>query len=116
MTTTAMPTQFLPSIQWDDWAPTFLDFLRAISGRNGVSLDYICRPNILPDRSAQDNILKEYTHQVPLVSECFATDASNVHTYLANLIIKHKIDEAKTKGNVALKNGRLDYNALRDHF
>jgi len=116
MTPTAMPVYFLPSIQWDDWAPTFLNFLHTIPGRNGVPLDYMCRLNVLPDRSFQDNILKKYTHQAPLVGKCFTTDASDVHAYLANLIIKNKTAEAKTQGNIALKNGQLNYTALRDHF
>ena len=115
MTATAMPAPFTPSMKWSDWVPTFLNFLRTIPGRDGVPLDYICRSDVLPNRTLQTNILKEYVEQAPLSGDSFTSDTTEVHTYLANLITAHPTAESKTKSSLALKNGRPDF-FLEDHF
>ena len=44
MTENAKPKRFADTkIKWEDWNPTFLNFLRSISGRDSVPLKYICR-------------------------------------------------------------------------
>ena len=41
VTEAATLPQFTSTTQWTDWYPTFLNFLRAIPGRNGIPLIYI---------------------------------------------------------------------------
>ena len=64
----------------------------------------------------QTDILDEYVLQAPLNGEAFKTDASEVHTYLTKFITGNSTAEAKIQANLAQKNGRLDYFALRDHY
>ena len=109
MTATAMPAPFTPSMKWSDLVPTFLNFLRAIPGRNRVPLDYICRTEILPNHILQTDIIKEYVEQTPLSGDSFTSDTSEAHTYLENLTAAYPTAESKTKANLALKNGRTDF-------
>jgi hypothetical protein len=34
--------KFKENIKWEDWKPTFLNYIRASPGRDGVPLKYIC--------------------------------------------------------------------------
>ena len=43
MADAAKPEKFEKETKWNDWAPTFLNYLRSIPGRDGVPLKYICR-------------------------------------------------------------------------
>ena len=38
LATTALPKKFTSKIKWEDWAPSFLNFLRIIPGHDGVPL------------------------------------------------------------------------------
>ena len=38
----AKPEKFKETTKWEDWRPTFLNYIRAIPGRDGVLLKYIC--------------------------------------------------------------------------
>jgi hypothetical protein len=39
----AKPEKFKELTKWEDWKPTFLNYLRSIPGRDGVPLKFICR-------------------------------------------------------------------------
>ena len=39
----AKPDKFKDSVKWEDWKPTFLNYLRSIPGRDGIPLKYVCR-------------------------------------------------------------------------
>ena len=52
----AKPEKFTADIKWQDWCPTFLNYLRAIPGRDGVPLKYVCRTNPLPDPTPQRDL------------------------------------------------------------
>ena len=42
LSTTALPEKFTSKIKWEDWAPSFKNFLRVIPGRDGIPLKYVC--------------------------------------------------------------------------
>ncbi|KAI2498346.1 hypothetical protein MHU86_16157 [Fragilaria crotonensis] len=48
----AKPEKFKDATKWEDWKPTFLNYLRSIPGRNGIPLKYICREADAPDLTA----------------------------------------------------------------
>ena len=104
-------------MKWDDWNPTFLNFLKAIPGRNGVPLSYMCRENeqALPYDPNVDN-LENYIYQAPLNCDTFSTDAADVHTYLIYFMSNSPVAEVKMLPHVAEYNGRLDYQALTDNY
>jgi len=113
---TARPVRFTEKIRWIDWAPSFLNFLRVIPGRDGVPLKYVCRTNDLPDPKPCPDFLDEYVAMAPLHGEAFTVDAAEVHTYIVNFIAGNQTAEAKIQMFQALNNGRLDFNGLKDHF
>ena len=43
ITGTAKPENFMDKLKWIERYPTFINFLLAIPGRNGIPLSYICR-------------------------------------------------------------------------
>ena len=45
----AKPDKFKESTKWEDWKPTFMNYLRSIPGRDGIPLKYVCCVKDLPD-------------------------------------------------------------------
>ena len=58
--TTALPKKFTSKIKWEDWAPSFLNFLRIIPGRDGVPLTYVCRYSFTADPIPHPDFLDDY--------------------------------------------------------
>ena len=114
---TAKPIKFKESMKWDNWNPTYLNFLKAIPGRNGVPLSYVCRENGQP-KTHDPNLdyLENYINQAPLHGDAYVTDAGEVHTYLVNFMSNNPTAEVKMLPHVAENDGRLDYRALTDHY
>ena len=117
ITEAAKPIKFKETMKWDDWNPTFLNFLKAIPGRNGVPLSYICRENQQPlphDPNAE--YLENYINQAPLHGDAYVTDAAEVHTYLINFMSNNPTAEVKMLPHADENDGRLDYLALTQHY
>ena len=57
----AKPDNLTKGTKWKNWAPYFLNFLRAIPGRYGVPLKYIVRAKELPDPTTQSFIVRVVT-------------------------------------------------------
>ena len=94
---------------------TFLGHLRALPGRDGVPLKYVCRPNYLPDPTPQPDFLDNCVLMAPLAGEAFSIDAATVHTLLMNFITGNQVAESKVQIHQSQNNGRMDYMALTDH-
>jgi hypothetical protein len=112
----AKPDKFTSSTKWNDWYPSFLNYLRAIPGRNGVPLKYVCRPFDGPDPTPHPDFLDDYIAMAPLGGDAFAIDAAEVHTYLVNFIAGNNTAETKIQPHESVTNGRIDYIALKDHY
>ena len=116
ITEAAKPIKFKESMKWDDWNPTFLNFLKAISGRNGVPISYVCRENEQPlPHNPNIDYLENYINQAPLHGDAFIIDTAEVHTYLINFMSNNPTAEVKMLPHVAENNGLLDYRALIEH-
>ena len=117
ITEAAKPIKFKESMKWDDWNPTFMNFLKAIPGRNGVPLSYVCRENeqALPNDPNLD-YLENYIKQAPLYGDAYTTDAAEVHTYLINFMSNNQTAEVKMLPHAHMNDGRLDYRALVEHY
>ena len=62
----AKPEKFRDAIKWEDWKPTFLNYIRAIPGRDGVPLKYICRDkDEADDDTPNDDFLDDYVAMAP---------------------------------------------------
>ena len=112
----AKPTKYSDSTKWDDWNPTFVNFLRSIPGRDGVPLSYVIRKNGTPDPTPHLDFLDDYVAMAPLAGESFVVDSAEVHTYLTSFTSGNSTAEAKMKPHSLQNNGRLDYTALIHHY
>lgn len=117
ITEAAKPIKFKESMKWEDWNPTFLNFLKAIPGRNGVPLSYVCRENQQPlPHNPNIDYLENYINQAPLHGDAYIIDAAEVHTYLINFMSNNPTAEVKMLPHAAENDGRLDYRALTEHY
>ncbi len=82
----AKPEKFKENTKLEDWKPTFLNYIRSISGRDGVPLKYICRTNDEPDPTPHNNFLDDYVAMAPLNGNSYAIDTVQVHTFLVNFV------------------------------
>jgi hypothetical protein len=112
----AKPEKFKTTTKWADWAPTFLNYLRTMPGRDGVPLKYVCRINEAPDPNPNGDFLDDYVAMAALDGEAFTIDAADVHTFIVNFISGNETAEAKIQAYEAQNNGRLDYIALKEHY
>lgn len=114
---TAKPSKFKDTYKWEDWCPTFLNFLRSIPGRNGVPLSYVCRTNDFPlPPDPNTDFMDNYVTRAPLTGDAFKVDAAEVHTYLVNFMAGNNTAEVKMLPYMDSHNGRLDFKALKDHY
>ena len=102
--------------EWDDWRPTFENFLRAIPGRNGVPLLYVIRENDTAVLDVNADMLQDYINRAPLIGDVFKSDASVAHTYIVKFISGNPTAEAKLLPHKSERNGRLDFKALIEHY
>jgi hypothetical protein len=94
----AKPDKFKENVKWEDWKPTFINYIRAIPGRDGVPLKYICRDNDSADPTPHEDFLDDYVAMAPLTGESFAIDSVQVHIFLANFVSGKDTAEAKIQG------------------
>ena len=74
---TAKPENFTDKLKWIEWYPTFINFLRAISGRSGIPLSYICRPvSAIVPTTGYGDFIDEYVDKAPLTGQAYLTDAA----------------------------------------
>ena len=114
----AKPKHFTKKLKWDDWFPTFQNFLKSIPSRNGQPLSYV----IMKDEERSNvfdpniDILENYAKMAPLDGEAFKTDASEVHTYLMNFIAGNATAETKILPHASENDGRKDIMSLIEHY
>ena len=83
ITETAKPENVTEKMKWIKWYPTFINFLRAIPGRNEIPLSYICRPaSAIVPTTGYGNFIDEYVDKSPLTRKSYLTDAAEVHNYI----------------------------------
>ena len=63
------PEQKMDKMKFIDWYPTLINFLRAIPGRNGVPLSYLCRPTKVQVKAVYNDFIDEYVDKAPLVRQ-----------------------------------------------
>ena len=112
----AKPDKFKDSAKWEDWKPTFLNYLRSIPGRDGVPLKYVCRDDTEPMPVVHDDFLDDYVSMAPLRGDSFAIDTAQVHTFLLNFVSGNDTAEAKIQGLQRPHDGREAYRRLVEHY
>ena len=83
-------------MKWIDWKDSFANFLRTQPGRNGVPLSYVIRDNDEPVEKRNAEFLDDYIDQAPLTGPAFASDASEVHTFIVSFITENETAKIKS--------------------
>ena len=112
----AKPDKFQESMKWEDWKPTFLNYIRAIPGRDGIPLKYICRDRDEVDLATNEDFLDDYIARAPLVGDSYAIDSVQVHTFLVNFVSGNDTAEAKIQGLQRPNDGREAFKRLVEHY
>jgi hypothetical protein len=90
--------------------------LRAIPGRDGVPLKYVCRTNPLPDPTLQRDFIDEYINCAPLQGEAYVIDSSQVYTFLASFVVGNPQAETKIQSINDTSDGRTAFLSLLHHY
>ncbi|KAI2503244.1 hypothetical protein MHU86_11181 [Fragilaria crotonensis] len=112
----AKPEKFKEATKWEDWKPTFVNNLRAIPGRDGVPLKYICREHGGPVVEENADFLDDYVAMAPLDGDAYAIDTVQVHTFLVNFVAGNDTAEAKIQGLAKPNDGREAFKRLVEHY
>jgi hypothetical protein len=112
----AKPAKFTSETKWADWAPSFMNYLRTIPGRDGVPLRYVCRDNEMLDPTPNTDFINDYVNMAPLEGKAYAIDSADVHTYIVNFVAGNETAEAKIQSYGDQNDGRQDYIALKQHY
>ena len=112
----AKPEKFSEGMKWDDWKPTFLNYIRSIPGRDGVPLKYVCRTNDEADMITNEDFLDDYIARAPFEGDSYVIDSVQVHTFLANFVSGNDTAEAKMQGLQRPNNGREAFKRLVEHY
>jgi hypothetical protein len=113
----AKPDKFKESTKWEDWKPTFINYLRSIPGRDGIPLKYICRENDAAEPLiVNDDFLDDYVANAPLEGDSYAIDTVQVHTFLLNFVSGNDTAEAKIQGLQRPNDGREAFKRLTEHY
>ena len=112
----AKPKDFTKDIKWDDWAPTFINYLNSIPGRDGVPLSYIVRENDDPDHTTNTNFLDDYVMTAALEGPSYEIDSTKVHAFIQTRIVGNDEAEATIKPHERSHDGRKDWKALKEHY
>ena len=116
LTDAAKPVMFTNEVKWNDWAPSFRNYLRTIPGRDGVPLSYITRVSEEINPTPNPDFIDDYVAMATLNGEAFVIDSSEVHTLIIKYIAGNNAAEAKVQPHISTTNGRLAWNALVDHY
>ncbi|CAJ1955077.1 unnamed protein product [Cylindrotheca closterium] len=116
MSQQALPQDFTNDVQWEDWCPTFENYLRTIPGRDGVPLSYIVRMNDAGTLTLHEDFLETYVNMAPHVGEAYVMDNAKVLVLLSKFIVGNTEAETILQAINIAGNGREAFNALRTHY
>lgn len=105
------------STKWEDWKPTFFNYLCSIPGRDGIPLKCVCRDRDEVDITvANEDFLDNYVASAPLEGNSYAIDTVQVHTLLLNFVTGIHAAEAKIQGLRRPRDGREAFKCLTEHY
>ena len=82
LTDAAKPVMFTNEVKWNDWAPSFRNYLQTIPGRDGVPLSYVTRASDAPDPTPNPDFIDDYVAMAGLGGKSLIIDSSEVHTLI----------------------------------
>ena len=113
----ADPGEFKDEKKWPDWEPAFVKYLSTIPGVEGIPLSYVVRANEDPDHETdfEGDFVARSIACAPLNNATFRANARKVHQLLMNFLVAESAEQW-IKNLAPHVNGRLDMEALRNHY
>ena len=111
----AKPKPFNVQLQWMDWAPTFINYIKLIPGISGIPLAYVIRQNATPDPTVLTPIHAHYIANAPLVGQTYDQDANRVYTLLLTFLTDYPECETIIRTSTET-DGRVAFQALVTRF
>ena len=113
----ADPGKFKDEKNWPDWEPAFVNYLSTIPSVKGIPLSYVLRANEDLDHETdfEGDFMARSIACAPLNNATFRADARKVHQLLMNILVAESADQW-IKNLAPRVNGRLDMEALRNHY
>ena len=113
----ADPGKFKDEKKWPDWEPAFVNYLSTIPGVKGIPLSYVVRANEDLDHETDFEVdfVARSIACAPLNNATFHADARKVHQLLMNFLVAESAEQW-IKNLAPRVNGRLDMEALRNHY
>ena len=114
----AEPKPLKDEKDWFEFVDQFYIYLSAIPGVKGVPLAYVIRAQDEPDHErewGEDEFNEQMISCAPLEGSAFVTDSQTVHLLIYTMIETEELLSI-IKPNKRRKNGRLDFQALREYM
>ena len=113
----ADPGKFKDKKNWPDWEPAFVNYLSTIPSVKGIPLSYVVHANEDPDHETdfEGDFVARSIACAPLNNATFHADARKVHQLLMNFLVAESAEQW-IKNFAPCVNGRLDMEALRNHY
>jgi hypothetical protein len=113
----ASPGKLKRQKDWPTWIRSFTNHLSTMQGVTGIPLSYVVRENTAPDYSNEheDDFEQLTIDCAPLTGLVFKTDARKVHQ-LVHGFVQGEIAETWVTPREKKQDGRIDTQALRDHY
>jgi hypothetical protein len=113
----ASPGKLKRQKDWPVWIRGLGNYLSTMQGVSGIPLSYIIREQEAPDYSneADDDFEQLTIDCAPLIGLVFKTDTRKVHQ-LIHALVQSEIAETWVTPKQKKQDGRIDTQALRDHY
>ena len=113
----ADPGKFKDEKKWPDWEPAFVNYLSTIPSVKGIPLSYVVRTNEDLDHETnfEGDFMAPSIACAPLNDATFCANARKVHQLLMNFLVVESVEQWN-KNLAPRANGRLDMEALRNHY
>jgi hypothetical protein len=111
----ADPGKFKDERKWQEWEPSFNNYLSCIPGVSGVPLSYVIREKENPEEDDFGSFNEQAIACCKLSGPTFQADARKVHQLIKSYL-QTETAEQWIKPIARHQNGRMDMEALRNHY
>lgn len=112
----ADPGKLRTNTDWYTWSQGFINYLSTIPGCTGIPLSYVVREFDDPtDPEDTSDYLATLVLRAPLSGPVFMADRRQVHQLLTGKVLGESAEEW-LRDHKRKNNGRLDFQALTNHF
>ena len=97
--------------------PTFINYLRNISGRDGILLSYAIRDLEDANLTSYESFMDKYVPITPFNhGEAYGRDTAEVHTLVVKVINGNEIAEMRINAHESPRNSTINWLTLKQHY